>query len=75
MQSEKCFAKVVPQDQGFGDDYGGIFHFRFWLYGEWVDVVIDDRLPFNPDGSLLYCYNAKTPNELWGALLEKAYAK
>lgn len=23
MQSQKCFAKVVPLDQGYGDNYGG----------------------------------------------------
>ena len=23
MQSEKCFAKVVPRDQNFDDDYAG----------------------------------------------------
>ena len=40
MQSEKLFAKVVPHDQSFTDNYTGMFHFRFYQYGEWVDVVI-----------------------------------
>lgn len=75
MQNEKMFAKVVPKDQGFADGYAGIFHFRFWLYGEWVDVVVDDRLPYWPDGRLLFCSNKQEPNEYWSPLLEKAYAK
>lgn len=75
MQNPKMFAKVVPQDQSFEDNYGGIFHFRFWLYGEWVDVVVDDRLPYWSDGTLVYCKNKQEPNEYWSPLLEKAYAK
>ena len=53
----------------------GIFHFRFWLYGQWVDVVIDDRLPFHSDGRLVFCCNKKDKNEMWAPLLEKAFAK
>ena len=43
--------------------------------GEWIDLVVDDRLPYNDDGSLVFCSNKTQKNELWGALLEKAYAK
>ena len=66
--------KVLPEDQSFEEgDYTGAFHVRFWQYGEWFDVVIDDYLP-TVDGNL--CFNqSDDPNELWPALVEKAFAK
>ncbi|KAK7925733.1 hypothetical protein WMY93_008043 [Mugilogobius chulae] len=69
--NKRLKVQVVPA-QSF-DDYAGIFHFRFWRFGKWVDVVIDDFLPVFQDQ--FFSVHSKSTNEFWVPLMEKAYAK
>ncbi|XP_057655496.1 calpain-A-like [Diorhabda carinulata] len=73
LENRKLFQLIVPENQSYSEDYAGVFHFRFWQYGRWIDVVIDDKLP-TIDGKLIFT-KTKYANVFWTPLLEKAYAK
>ncbi|KAI8439043.1 hypothetical protein MSG28_012915 [Choristoneura fumiferana] len=75
----RLLARVAPP-QAFGPaGYTGAFRFRFWVFGTWREVAVDDRLPCRA------CAGAgRAPRLLASAarahdyllpLLEKAYAK
>ncbi|CAF0882657.1 unnamed protein product [Adineta ricciae] len=75
---KQIFERVVPANQTFNkqNGYVGLFHFRFWQFGLWYDIVIDDYLPFNKKTLEPWCsWNRQERNEFWVALIEKAYAK
>ncbi|XP_048488700.1 calpain-C [Plutella xylostella] len=71
--SKGLFYRVVPADQRFEEPYTGVFRFRLWWCGQWVEVLVDDRLP-TVNGRLAFLQTAHS-NQMWPSLLEKAYAK
>ncbi|ESO83134.1 hypothetical protein LOTGIDRAFT_169536 [Lottia gigantea] len=76
--SLKFMEKIIPGyrnfEQGFEHKYLGAFRFHIWRFGEWIEVVVDDYLPILND-MYLFCSSMGQPQEFWGALIEKAYAK
>ena len=83
VASVACFAlqdplvkRVIPsyhQQELNTDDYCGVLLFRFYRFGQWTEVVVDDYLPTR-NGKLVFMFG-NDPNEFWAAFLEKAYAK
>jgi hypothetical protein len=57
----------------------GIYTCRFYVEGEWVDVITDTTLPCIRDeltGAVSLAYGrSANPKEMWVSLVEKAYAK
>jgi hypothetical protein len=57
----------------------GIYTCRFYVDGEWVEVITDTNLPCiknNLTGKYLPAYGTSNdPNETWVAFVEKAFAK
>ncbi|XP_028634826.1 calpain-13 isoform X2 [Grammomys surdaster] len=72
-QNPQCLQKIL-MDQSYSHQYAGIFQFRFWQCGQWVEVVIDDRLPV-VGKNFLFVHPRRDNQEFWPCLMEKAYAK
>ena len=55
---------------------GGVYAVRFWCDGEWRVVAVDDYVPVDERGAMLFAAASDSPSpEIWSVLCEKAYAK
>lgn len=76
MNNKKALEVVIPADNTERKNMDiGAYHFRFWKLGYWYSVVVDDYLPVNKSGELIFSFNKIYPNEYWVPLFEKALAK
>ncbi|KAL3831486.1 hypothetical protein ACJMK2_023227 [Sinanodonta woodiana] len=72
-EKPELFYKVVPEDGWIPED--GVFRCRFWRFGEWKDVHIDDYLPVINGYILRGAKSQSNENEMWPSLVEKAFAR
>lgn len=52
----------------------GVYGIRFCVDGEWTHVIVDDWMPVDGRGELMYA-RCKDSQEVWVPLLEKAFCK
>jgi len=52
----------------------GVYGVRFCIDGEWDFVIVDDWMPVDASGRLLYA-RSRDPAEVWCPILEKAFCK
>ncbi|KAL3315336.1 hypothetical protein Ciccas_006033 [Cichlidogyrus casuarinus] len=73
---ETLFNQLCPPGQYIqSPDYVGMFRFRFWSFGQWKEVLVDDRLPVIAGTNQMVFMHSPTNGEMWSSLMEKAYAK
>ncbi|KAE8603504.1 hypothetical protein XENTR_v10014352 [Xenopus tropicalis] len=72
---DRLLGQVFPAGQctWTNSNYLGQFTCRFWRFGCWVEVTIDDNLPCL--GNKLCFSHCQDQGAFWLPLLEKAYAK
>jgi len=62
-----------------GNFVAGKFCFRFWDFGKWRKISVDDRLPTKKNANgineLIFGQNKSQPHEYWIPLCEKAFVK
>mmetsp|Transcript_128719 Transcript_128719/g.222383 ORF Transcript_128719/g.222383 Transcript_128719/m.222383 type:complete len:1619 (-) Transcript_128719:314-5170(-) len=63
---ERLFVAAYPEY--------GFYQVRFFRFGKWQVVTVDDYLPVDNRNGLIFARSSK-PDELWVSILEKAYAK
>ena len=59
-----CFQMIPNLGLMESDQYNGVFHARFWHFGEWFDIYVDDLIPVYNDER--YCkLSYKCYYEMW----------
>lgn len=69
-QREESFDKIFIKY----DVDVGVYGCRFCVDGEWTHVIVDDWMPVDYNGDLLFA-RCKDPQEVWVPVLEKAFCK
>ncbi|KAI8051469.1 hypothetical protein BDF22DRAFT_744479 [Syncephalis plumigaleata] len=56
-------------------NHPSVYRFQFYRLGRWVEVLVDDLLPYDTINGRMLFARSTDPHEFWVSLLEKAYAK